>query len=235
MRSIKLLLLACLLSVAQAAITLDATSNGGSQTTSTSYTFSHTTASGAVMLCGVVIRGNGAARTVTTLTYNGTTLTQVRRDVTGFRSTEVWRLYTPSTGANTVSFAASGAVQSTAVGCITLLGASTVDVSNGGSFTTTTSTSTSLTTTANNDWIVNVIGGSGSSGLAPTEGSSFFTLSPGDITGGAYYAAGSAGATSVGWTWTGNGSGTITAVAIKASATTALQDIIGLGLIPVAR
>lgn len=164
-----LLLLFCTPAFGQISLDSGSPQNSGNQTTATSYSFNLTIGSGCanpVLFAGVGISDNGTPVT-STLTYNGTSLTQVRLTNNSGITSAIWELINPThdgaahslavtlsgapaTGSSVAAWAFCGVNQSTPV-----------DVSNGATGSS-TAASVSITTTINNDWYV-VVGIAGNS------------------------------------------------------------------------
>jgi hypothetical protein len=152
------------------AIAFDAaTSPAVSATNASSLTFSHTT--GGSLSNGFLIVGVSyykATVSVSTITYNGASLTKVLRnnDGTHAAAVELWVLPNPAAGANNVIITMTstvGAGNDIAAGAITLSGvnqSTTVDASSSVpniQIGTHTNAQQALTTVANNAWYVDVL------------------------------------------------------------------------------
>ena len=146
------------------AIAFDAATESGNKGAVSSFTFSHTcTGSDRGLLVHVGAYDN-AARTVTSVTYNSVSLTQISR-VTGPTTgswTEIWKLANPASGSNTVSVTLSGAAAYNVFGAaqsFTGVDQTTSTMTSGGKTAAGNSSSQSATvtgTTANN-WIVDAL------------------------------------------------------------------------------
>lgn len=98
-----LLLLFWFPSVSHAAISFDSQANGSSGTNSASWTHTMGTGAGGVLVVDIVTNG-----TITAVTYNGVSLTQVTGASNPTGNFYTYYLDSPSTGANTVSVTTSG-------------------------------------------------------------------------------------------------------------------------------
>jgi hypothetical protein len=229
----RLFLLAALLflaSPAWAGIAFDAAASAQSTAGATSLTYTHTV--GAGLSNGILVVGvssgnpNAACVTVSTITYNGVSLTQIRADThtdvsEGGVDSELWYLLAPASGVHSVVVTMSGAASGNfGVGSVSFSGVdqvSPIDAQNGG-FSTTggqTSVSHSVTTVANNAWVMDnlMFSGSGGSATATVGGTQTqqWNLT---MTFGYVIAAGStlgpitpAGSTAISWT-VGSGNAT---------------------------
>jgi hypothetical protein len=209
--------------VATPPIALDATSNSGAdQSNVSSISWSHTvTTSGTNLLLavGVISDASGAnASAVSGVTYNGVsmTLATVGADTSGTVRMRAYIFYltAPSTGSNTIVVSASiGSSQHIKGWAISLTGvnqSSPLDTSQSSHL----NSSASLTTTANNDWIVDCIGGADPASLSTSAGqtskwSQIGSLSDG---GGSVLGPVSPGSNTVSW----NNSGATVAYAAAA-------------------
>lgn len=136
------------------AIALDASSKK-SQDASTTATWSHTcTGSNLILLVGVEV---GAGNTITGVTYNGVSMSQVNLLALGgstFGNVYVFKLVGPSTGANNIVVTASAStfIYCAATSFTGVDQTTPIDVN-----TTTSATATSITgtvtTTKDNDWL----------------------------------------------------------------------------------
>src|SRR4051812_27546365 len=102
----RLLLIAFLLvaAPAQAQIAFDAATDGGTNGGSGNLTFAHTVGAGtnrALVLC---IQGNNGVDSITSVTYNGVSMTMNSSFFTGFinRRTSVWILMNPDSGTHNI-------------------------------------------------------------------------------------------------------------------------------------
>lgn len=130
-----------------------------------SLTFSHTCSGNDRIIIVGVAAGDDDGRTVSSVTYAGVNLTQVRAQrlqTSGIpdKWVEMWYLVAPATGANNVVVTLSGAVSNwVAAGSISLTGAAQTgqpDASNDAVGTSTTA-SVSVTTVADNCWVIDVV------------------------------------------------------------------------------
>lgn len=110
---------------------------------------------------------SGGALQVSTVTYNGVALTNLRRDTNSSFSdfaSELWYVLAPSTGANTVVVTynralATPAAEGARAAALSLTGVRQVspEVHNGGSASSASSIATSITSVADNAWQVDVV------------------------------------------------------------------------------
>lgn len=215
-----------------AAVTFDASSNSGAKTTVSSYTWSHTTASSDEdygLFVGVSSQDDTGTTTVSSITYNGVSMTQVAtvdvEDNTAGNAhctADLWELAAPSSGSNTVSVTLDGTTDYSVAGAATF---SRVNQTNPISATTTQTKinqgqtiTTSITPTAADTMIFDTICAwqnvtaytfAADSAQTETWGVDF----SGDNTmfgGGSYEANTGTAATSSAWTVTGFVSGITT-------------------------
>jgi hypothetical protein len=131
------------------AVSHDAVIDAHSGKSASSLTFdSASTASGATLLTVIVTVGgiDGAAPSVSSVTYGGTGLTHVKSQTSGLARIELWRLISPASGVNSIVVTLTGATDSSSnicAGATTYLGSDTTTplgtaVSASGSSTTPT-------------------------------------------------------------------------------------------------
>jgi hypothetical protein len=138
-------------------IALDATSTSGSQSSISSYSWSHTcTGSSGLLAIGDSHYGT-LDRTITGITYNSVAMTAIRSDVGGTASrSTIYYMVAPSSGVNTIAVTYSGSVLYGAGSAVSYTGAAQTgqpDANNGASGTIATTISVSVTTVANNSWV----------------------------------------------------------------------------------
>jgi len=139
------------------AIVFDAASTGTAGIAS-SLTFAHTTGSGnkRFLVVGVAYQDTTS---VSSITYNGTSLTFVNRASQSSTTSELWYLANPSSGANNVVITMSGTTAYPTGSAITFTGVaqtSLVDSSNTATGNDTAPTVTT-TTTRDNSWVVDCV------------------------------------------------------------------------------
>lgn len=136
------------------AIAFDASSSGGPGPSSP-VSWSHTCTGSDLVLIVAIAQFTGSA-ILTGVTYNGVSMTAVANKLlpgSGGR-VSVYRLFSPATGANTITVSFSGGDINTYTGAISLTGvSSTGQVSSTGSASS-SALSTSNTPSADNGWII---------------------------------------------------------------------------------
>lgn len=99
-------------SIANAAVTLDATTTSGNLSNASSASWSHTVTGSNTGLFVSIAQNDitVADRAVTAITYNSISMTVVASSTTGANTEEIngWYLFSPSTGSNTVSITLGG-------------------------------------------------------------------------------------------------------------------------------
>jgi hypothetical protein len=208
------------------AIVFDATSNSTEQASASSVSWSHTcTGSNLVLVVGISSRditlGN---RTVSSVTYNGVTLTKARSDDNALTArTEMWYLINPSTGSNTVTVTMGGVCTGFICGAVSLTGvkqSGQPDASNGFESVPNVTTATcNVTTVADNSWIVDIF----RTTIAATGCSAGGSQTQRWFVSGALLQAGMstqgpktpAGSTTDSWSWTTSAPATLTAVSFS--------------------
>src|SRR3990167_5191613 len=152
---------------AEAAIAFDTAGDSNVQTSVTSVSFNHTTSSTDNTIAVITAKIEDpvdAERNASTATYGGASATKVREDdnTTDGHATAIFYIVAPSTGeqAVVVNFA-DGTMNAVTTGVIVLTGvaqSSSLDASNGASFTNTDAPSVAVTTVADNAWVVDIVG-----------------------------------------------------------------------------
>jgi hypothetical protein len=146
------------------AIALDVASNSGVKSLVTTFNWSHTcTGSDLVLIVGVGVSDlTGTDRVISSVTYNGTSMTQIENSDGGADNNASWLFYlfNPSTGANTVqvNFNA-GTLTNTVGGAVSLTGVDNtgIDAHTNQHTTNADSITTSVTTVADNSWVIDSI------------------------------------------------------------------------------
>lgn len=141
-------------------IAIDAVSQGAASSSSP-ITWTHTcTGSDLVLIVGTIINAGSGSETVTAVTYNSVSMTQIGsalNDPSNTSNISYWYLLNPATGPNTVSVTKSSILSCNAL-AISLTGVSayeSVTVTNTG---TTSPMNTTLTNTAYGAWIIDMFG-----------------------------------------------------------------------------
>lgn len=140
-------------------IAVDSTSENSVTCAVSSTSWSHTvnTADNTILIVGSMIRGATAGNLpITGITYNAVALTKIRDDDDGVRRTELWYLFAPATGSNTVAVTYTGSISNNiAAFGISMTGvqqSAQPDAENGD--TSGATPSTSVTTVADNSFII---------------------------------------------------------------------------------
>lgn len=193
-----------------AAIAVDNTSNSGTFTIGTSFSWSHTTSgSDRVLVVGVTDGRNNTVR-VTGVTYNGESLSSSASVASGGLNASFYYLANPDTGANTVQVSSAATLAGIA-GAISVTGADTTDpiddtdTSSGNG----KSSSASLTTTQTNSVLVDALSVAYTFASGFTEGASQTLIADAEnVTFGgeggiSYKTVSSSGSQSMSWTWGG--------------------------------
>ncbi|MBI3030219.1 MAG: PQQ-binding-like beta-propeller repeat protein [Candidatus Rokubacteria bacterium] len=156
---------------AEASIAVDSSSSC-TPTSANSFTWSHTTSGvDRVLIVGVALR-NPNSQTVSSVTYAGTSLTQVlaRDNGTSVRI-EIWRLVGPALGTNNVVVSyASGVSAKTACGAVSLTGvdqSNPIDATNSATGTS-LAPSVTVTTVTNYAWVIDGIAFRSTGNAKPT-------------------------------------------------------------------
>jgi hypothetical protein len=158
---------------AWAAIAFDAVSNSPDNETSNTTTWSHTAAGDFMLVCAQARSVVEAEVAVSSITYNGVSLTKIRDDryYNGsgtYFQTEQWYLPLPASGAHSVVITWAGTPVDFGVGTATTFSgvdlAAPVDAQNGGSGNGTTLSAIVTTVTAN-AWLADCAIGSNNAGL----------------------------------------------------------------------
>ena len=153
------------------AIALDATSNSGNTTGTTTATLSHTCSWTDRILFVATINNNATPTTVTEVTYNGIAMTNIGGVLatTGAANTYLWYLINPSTGANNIVATKSSTFWGIVIKWVSFNWAKQSWQPDSFSLTwPTTTTSFAPTTTTVADNCFTVLCGAGASGLALT-------------------------------------------------------------------
>ena len=151
------------------AIQFDA-SSGSNNTTSSSISFSHTCTGNRRLLIAAVFVRDAASNPVTAITYNSVAMTKIEDNVVGTQTFQLYGLYAPSTGSNTLAVTLSATHNALAVAACSYIGVKqgeVYDVKNEYTAASGTSKTLSVTTTVNACWTLFAIqstGGAGSAG-----------------------------------------------------------------------
>jgi hypothetical protein len=147
------------------AISFDAASSSGYQTAQTTYTWNHTNGgSDDILLVGVSIGKIGGADSVSSITYDGISLTLVgARSTTapGLRS-ELWKLEDPPTGASlpivvTLGGASDSVGSGVSLSNVVTSSATEAENDNQGTQVGTVTATVTITTVTDNAWVVSVV------------------------------------------------------------------------------
>jgi len=146
------------------ALAFDATSNSGSQSGVSSFSWSHTcTGTNLVLIVGVGMEDlTDADRVISSITYNGVSLTKIRSDddTTNNITTDLWYLINPTTGANTILVTMNaGTISTTLGGAVSFSGADQTSPieANTGTTGTADPATLSVTTITDNAWVLATI------------------------------------------------------------------------------
>jgi hypothetical protein len=145
------------------AIAFDVANSAADSPLGSSFSWSHTCTGANLILVVMVgiIDTSGTPASVSGITYNGVSLTKIRRDIgANANFSEMWYLIAPATGANTVAVTlTSTPAQAAGGGSVSLTGVSQSGVldAQGGATASSGQPSVSLTTTTLNDWILDIV------------------------------------------------------------------------------
>lgn len=231
-----------------APIQFDATSNSGYQTAQSTYSWSHTcTGSNRYLRVGVSML-SVVGSSVSGITYGGVALTLVRARASaiGAVRAELWELIAPATGANTIAVTLSAGLDS-AAGAISYTGVHQTTASEGAADNSATNSisasdaTVNVTTVAANDIVSDVVATDDTTITVGANQTSRYNVTGtlGSGAGSDEEAKPSAQTATMSWTGVGGAATwTIVAAAIRpytASGTTAVKDIIGVGVVPFLR
>lgn len=152
-------------------IAYDAKSNGSATTTSP-LTWNHTcTGSDLVLICGFSVDAGSGTETVTAVTYNSVSMTQIGsalNNSTSNSNISLWYLLNPATGSNQISATLSSIFSVNGV-AISLTGVSAYDTT-ATNASSSSPISTSIIPSTNGAWIVDLINNrsTGAGTLTPT-------------------------------------------------------------------
>ena len=192
--------------IAEAALTVDATSNSGNKTAADPWDWSHTVTGSDTIL---VVAVNSYTALPTDVTYNSVSLTSdAGASISnGSFNSSVWYLINPTTGTNTVSvdFASTNYGEASAISFTGAHQTTQPDAVAEESGTSSSTNSLSITTVADNAFIVDAISVDTTFAGSLTENGAQTNLhnaGPSFIeTGGSYKDPGSGGAQTMIWTW----------------------------------
>ncbi len=155
------LILFLAVSPAWAQIAFDAASSGSTTSAGTTLSFDHT-ATGSELLLVVGVSYEGSGNSVSDITYNSVSLTQVRQDTNSFTNShnDLWYLKAPASGTNSVAITITNSSTRIIAGSISFTGAdqdSPLDAQAGASGGPGKDVVNSVTTGVANTQIVSVV------------------------------------------------------------------------------
>ena len=139
-------------------IVFDSASNSGCKVATATYSWSHTVdgfLSNRILIVGVSMM---SLTSVTSITFNGVALSQVRADTGSTTKTEIWRLINPNAGTYTIEVTLSTSVDSVA-GAVSFGGVdqtNPIDAQNGATGTADPAT-VNVTTVTDGAWVIDTV------------------------------------------------------------------------------
>ncbi len=165
-------------------VVFDAASTSAYESALSTYNWNHTVANSLnrILIVGVSVFANGS---VSSITYAGTAMTFLRSDTNGIYRSELWYLYAPATGTNSVAVTLSASLTSIANAQSYYNAHQKALDANNGANGTNTPASGSITTVTAYDTVVGNLAAQTASGITSASGQYSRTSSAGALGTGA--------------------------------------------------